>query len=29
MVSIKPHQGKGDTRLTVGGYLYSELRSVK
>ncbi len=22
MVSIKPHQGKVDTRLTAGGYLY-------
>ena len=29
MVSIKPHQDKVNTRLTVGGYLYSELRSVK
>jgi hypothetical protein len=29
MVSIKPQQDKVNTRLTMGGYLYSELRIVK
>lgn len=29
MFSIEPHQSWRNTRLTMGGYLYSELRIVK